>query len=174
MALTATLLGTNYSIPEPGDAGYDQALTNYLKALSTAFPQISGGTYSLTAELDFGVSFGIKAAYLKSETSGPAAAGAVRFARSDTLSWRNSGNSADLPLGVNANSELTFNTKNVTGNAYLSASTIAGQSIPTGATEAIVVFGTVDVDSDAGYNSGTGRYTIPTGKDGDYLIYGQI
>lgn len=56
----------------------------------------------------------------------------------------------------------------------LAANTVAGQSIPSNATPAIVVFGTVERDSDSAYNSGTGRYTIPAGKGGDYLITAAI
>jgi hypothetical protein len=51
----------------------------------------------------------------------------------------------------------------------LDVSTSAGQSIPN-ASVTIVVFGTVTTDSDSGLNVGTGRYTIPVGKGGDYLI----
>jgi hypothetical protein len=37
VARTVTLSGSNYSIPDPGDKNYDQALTNFLVALATAF-----------------------------------------------------------------------------------------------------------------------------------------
>lgn len=55
----------------------------------------------------------------------------------------------------------------------LSASTAAGQSIPSGAAT-IVVFGTVGRDTDSAYNNATGRYTVPAGKGGDYLISSSV
>lgn len=173
MALTVSLLGVNYSVPEPGDPGYDAALTSYLKALATAFPQLSGGVQSLTAELDFGTSFGLKAAWYKSETVNPASAGQVRLAKTDTIKVRNNANSADLALGIDTGDALLWNGANVTGNPMLGATTGAGQSIPN-STSTIVVFGTVELDTDSGYVAGTGRYTVPTGKGGHYEIAGTI
>lgn len=173
MAITATLLGVPFSIPETSDTGFDGALTAYLKALSTAFPQLNGGVQSLTAELDFGVSFGIKAAYYKSETVNPASAGQIRLAKTDAIKIRNNANAADLALGIDTLDALTFGGQNVTGNPMLGASTAAAQAIVS-ATTTIVVFGTVELDTDSAYNSGTGRYTIPTGKGGHYLITANI
>lgn len=174
MALTVSLLGVNYSIPEPGDVGYDQQLTNYLKALSTAFPQLSGGAYALTAELDLGASFGVKQLYMKTETATPATVGVVRLAKTDAVGWRNNANSADLALKIDTADALTFNGNNVTGNPFLGANTATPQSIPNGLVDTIVVFGTVERDSDSAYNSTTGRFTVPTGKGGDYLITSNV
>lgn len=169
MALTVSLLGVNYSIPEPGDTNYDQQLTSYLKSISTAFPQLSGGTYALTAELDLGATFGTKQAYVKSETTTPATTGVVRLAKTDAIAFRNNANSADLALKIDTGDALTFNGANVTGNPMLAATSVAGQSIPNGALTT-VVFGTVERDSDVAYNSGTGVFTVPAGKGGDYSI----
>lgn len=172
MARTATLNGLSFSIPEPNDNGYGTALTSYLVALATAFPQL-GGAWALTSELDFGASFGLKALYLKSETANPAASGVVRLAKTDSIAFRNAANSGDVVLAKDTGDALTFAGNNITGNPMLDASTSAGQSIPN-STVTIVVFGTVSRDSDSAYNSGTGRYTVPTGKGGDYVITGCI
>src|SRR5882724_6561912 len=150
MALTVSLLGVNCSVPEPGDPSYDAALTAYLKALATAFPQLSGGVQSLTAELDFGTSFGVKAAWYKSETVNPASAGQVRLAKTDSIKIRNNANGADLALAIDAGDALTFNGANVTGLPMLGASTTAAQAISSGVTT-IVVFGTVELDTDSAY-----------------------
>jgi hypothetical protein len=77
-------------------------------------------------------------------------------------------------LSKDAGDALLFNGANVTGNPMLDASSTAGQSIANGATEIVVVFGTANTDSDSGLNTGTGRYTIPTGKGGDYLLTAQL
>lgn len=49
------------------------------------------------------------------------------------------------------------------------ATTAAGQSITSGVTT-IVVFGTEVRDTDATYDNATGRFTVPAGKGGDYLV----
>lgn len=174
MALTVTLLGVSYSVPETSDTNYDAGLTSYLKALATAFPQLNGGTQSLTAELDFGASFGLKALYLKGETANPASAGVIRLAKTDSIKYRNNANGADLDLSIDTSDKLKFNSGYITGLPMLDASTAAGQSIANGATEIVVVFGTATTDTDSGLNVGTGRYTIPASKGGHYLITGQI
>jgi hypothetical protein len=174
VALSVTLNGVVYSIPEPSESGYGASLDAYLKALATAFPPLGGGTASLTAELDMGASFGLKALYFKGRTANPASAGILRVAAADSMGWRNQANSGDVLLSKDAGDALLFNGANVTGNPFLDASSTAGQSIANGATEVIVVFGTATVDSDSGLNTGTGRYTVPTGKGGDYQVSGQI
>jgi hypothetical protein len=55
----------------------------------------------------------------------------------------------------------------------LDANTAAGQTIANGSF-VIVVFGTSVRDTDSAYNTGTGRWTCPTNKGGDYLISGSV
>lgn len=54
-------------------------------------------------------------------------------------------------------------------NPALGATSAAAQSIPNGTTS-IVVFGTVERDSDTAYNSVSGRFTVPANKGGDYEV----
>lgn len=81
-------------------------------------------------------------------------------------------------LTDNGSFTIKINTVNITtgvadgpvlDSPTLLASSSAGQNIVNGTTP-VVVFGTVERDSDAAYNSGTGRFTVPTGKGGDYQI----
>jgi len=72
-------------------------------------------------------------------------------------------------LANDTNDNLTYAGNIVTGNPMLSATTAASQSIPN-ATSTIVVYGSVDVDTDSAYNSSTGRYTVPATKGGHYTI----
>lgn len=145
MALTVTLNGTTYAIPEPGDTTYDQQqLTNYLKALSTTFPQLgNAATQSLTVELDLGVSFGVKALYLKTETATPAATGVVRLAKSDTIAWRSNANSQDFALSKDTSDNLTW-----PGGVKLGIVGTQVNAIIRGTTGALV-FGTVAQDTTA-------------------------
>lgn len=155
--------GSNYTVPEPGDV-MTQSLTDYLVAIAS-----KGLALPTSADLDLGATFGIKAVYFKTRTANPAASGVVRLANADTLAFRNAANSGDLALAVDAGNALTFAGANVTGNPMLAATTIAAQSL-TSAITTIIVFGTVERDSDSAYNSGTGRFTVPAGRGGDYTI----
>lgn len=115
MAVTVQLNGVTYDIPEPGDSGWGQDLSDYFVAQASGLLQKAGGAFTLTAEVDFGNTFGLKSAYFKTRTALPAAAGVLRLARTDSVSWRNAANSADLPLGVDVSGNLTFD-----GNTFVS------------------------------------------------------
>lgn len=168
MARTVTLNGASFSIPEPGETGYDAALTSYLVALSTAFPQL-GGTWALTSDLDFGAAFGLKTAYLKSRSANPASAGLVRAAVADLIAWRNNANSADLSLGVDAGDKLKFNGNNVTGMPFAAYTSSLAQSGTT--TPATYQFNTIEADTDSAVTTGSGwKFTCPAGKGGRYSV----
>lgn len=109
MSVSVTLNGVNFSLPTVGDVSWGTVTTNYLVAVSTGTLQKSGGSFTLTAETDFGASYGLKSLYYKSRSSNVATAGQIRFATSDSISWRNTANNANLALTVNGSDQLTFN-----------------------------------------------------------------
>ncbi len=72
--------------------------------------QKAGGAFALTAETDFGASFGLKALYIKSEESNIATTGILRLGNASAgIVWRNAAHNADLALTVNSSNQLTFN-----------------------------------------------------------------
>ena len=86
-------------------SGYAQGngnLSQYLVALSTGSLQQIGGLFQLTADADFGPNFGLVSSYYKSRTANIASAGVLRLANTDAIKWRNSNNSADVTLAMNA------------------------------------------------------------------------
>lgn len=109
MSVNVTIAGTTYAFPTEGEENWGPVVSNWAVAVSTQLLQRTGGSFSLTADVNFGATFATVQAYLKSRTSNIAAAGFVRMARTDTVSWRNHANGADLPLGVDASNNLTFN-----------------------------------------------------------------
>lgn len=110
MSLNVTFNGSNYIIPETGEVGWGGNTTSYLVAIAAGALQKTGGNFTLSAETDFGASFGLKSLYYKSRSSDIAAAGIVRLANnSDSINWRNAANTADLALFPNASNLLTFN-----------------------------------------------------------------
>lgn len=109
MSQTQSFANGTYQIPVQGDVRWGPALTRYLVALGTYAMSPAGGTYTLTADLNLGASFGLIAAYYKSASSNLATAGVLRLANTNTIAWRNFANGGNLLLGVNASDQLTFN-----------------------------------------------------------------
>lgn len=108
MATSISLNGTSYLIPAIGESGWGTQVSAYLVALSTGILTKAGGSVTLTADVDFGASFGLKSLYYKSRTAAAASTGAVRLANTESLAWRNAANSADLALTVDSSDVLSF------------------------------------------------------------------
>jgi hypothetical protein len=112
MATNVVFNGINYSVPSFNDTGYAQGpgnLSLYLVALASGTLQPSGGTFALTADVNFGPNFGLVAKYLISTATNPASLGMLRLSKTDTIDWRNNANTNNLPLGINGSDQLTFN-----------------------------------------------------------------
>lgn len=111
MSTPVTYVGNAYSIPAYNDTGYAQGagnLSSYLIALATGGLTLSGGSFPLTADANFGGSFGLVALYFKSVTATIATAGVVRLANTDLIEWRNAGNGGNDTLGTNTTDQLTY------------------------------------------------------------------
>lgn len=119
MTVALTVNAVIFDYPERGDTSWGPDSTDWASAVTTGMLQKAGGTFALTAEVYFGATYGLKSAYYKSTTSNIAAAGQVRLARTDSISFRNVANSADLALTVNGSDELTFG-----GGALLSGAIV--------------------------------------------------
>lgn len=108
MGTTVNLNAVNYIIPATGEGNWGSQVTAYLVALSTGVLQKAGGSFTLTADVDYGATFGLKAAYFSARSAG-ASAGFIRAANNTSVAWRNAANLADLNLKVNASNILEFN-----------------------------------------------------------------
>jgi len=115
LSSTVTINGTSYAVPSEGDSSWATDVSNLLIALATSTKvlQTSSSTFTLTAEVDFGATYGLKAAYLKSRAANPASAGILRLANAESIKWRNQANNADLDLTVNSSNVLQFNGANI-------------------------------------------------------------
>jgi hypothetical protein len=109
LATNVTIAGVAYAFPQTGDSSWGDAVTAWAIAASSKLLQTSGGNFTLTAEVDFGATWGLKSAYFKSRGTNPATAGVSRFANNEGLYWRNAANSANLGLLVDATDTLMFN-----------------------------------------------------------------
>lgn len=111
MATSVTLNGNSYSIPAYGDTGYAQGAGNvssYLVALATGMLTLAGGTFTLTADINFGASFGLLAAYFTSRSANAATAGVLRLANAESISWRNAANGANVSVSLNASNQFAI------------------------------------------------------------------
>ena len=121
-SVTVNINGTNYTIPEVGERGWGTNVTSWIQAASSGLLQKSGGTFTLTADTDFGSSFGLKSTYYKSRATNPATTGQVRLGNAEGIYWRDAANSSNLGLSVNASDILTFNGNPIVSGTALTAS----------------------------------------------------
>ena len=131
MATTVTLNGVNYVIPAVGDQNWGDNVSNYLIANASGTLQKSGGVFSLTADVDFGATFGLKSNYLTSRSLTPSATGFIRLANVDALSFRNIGNTADIQLKPSADGIISYggiDLVNLSATQALTNKTISGAS----------------------------------------------
>lgn len=108
MASTLTVNGVSYSFPVTGDENWGTEVTGWATAVTSGMLQKAGGTFTLTAEVDFGATYGLKTAYVKSRATNPASAGIVRLGNAESVAWRNAANSGDKLLKVNASNQLEY------------------------------------------------------------------
>lgn len=161
MSTAVTYVGTQYNVPAYQDTGYAQGsgnLSSYLIALATGSLTLSGGTFTLTADADFGANFGLKSIYYKSRNATPATTGVIRLGSAELICWRDNGDTADLELTTNASDQLTFN-----GNVIASSTgALVGTTLTLSATSNQMVIGTTNTTTLSFTAPSASRtYTIP-------------
>ena len=111
MSQTVTLNGVSYTVPEENDNNWGGYTTTYLVAIASNMLQKNGGAFNLTADVDFGSTYGLIAGYFKSASSNIASAGVLRLSNTDDIAFRNIANSGDLLLSADASTDgiLNFN-----------------------------------------------------------------
>lgn len=127
-AVTVSVNGTNYSIPQNNEKGWGTAVTSWIQAISSNTLQPNTGTFTLTADLDFGGSYGLKSQYYKSRSSNISTTGVLRLSNSDGIGWRDSGNTANYQLLPSATDGLlqynSINLVNASSSQTLTNKTI--------------------------------------------------
>lgn len=120
-AVTVTVNGSNYSIPQTNEKGWGTNVTTWIQAISANTLQPSGGAFTLSADVDFGANYGLKGIYLKSRALNPSTVGVLRLGNTESIGWRNAANGANVLLSVDSSDRLTFN-----GNPLVSSSALTG------------------------------------------------
>lgn len=144
MSTTFSVNGVSYSFPTSGENSWVTQVNSWAAAVSSGTLQKNGGSFALTAEVDFGFVYGIKTKYYKTAATTPATAGQFRLGNLEGIYWRNTLDTLDLGLGVDSSNNLAFNSVAVT---------LASNSAPT-----VVTFGYTSSAADT-----TTRYSAPGG-----------
>lgn len=134
MSQNLTVNGVVYPYPDVSDENWGQNATDWAVAVTAGMLQKAGGSFTLTADVDFGASFGLKSLYYKSRATNPSSAGIVRLGNAEVIGWRNQGNSGDVTLTVNASNLFAFSagvsiTGGVTFSGALTISATTNQLI---------------------------------------------
>lgn len=122
MATTVSFNGSSYSVPAYNDIGWAQGpgnLSSYLVAIATGTLQTTGGTFTLSANINFGGSFGIIAQYFTTHSASPATSGVLRLATGDAIKW----GASNLALALSG-SILQFNSVNLLTAGTLTAGSV--------------------------------------------------
>jgi hypothetical protein len=139
MSQTLNVNGVSYTFPDVGEENWGQNVTNWAVAITAGALQKKGGSFTLTAEVDFGATYGLKTAYYKSQGTNISTTGVLRLANTEGVGWRNNANGADLLLKPNTstNGILTYNSVDLVDvssaqtltNKTLTSPTITGATI---------------------------------------------
>lgn len=127
--VSLTVNGVVFAYPQTGDSNWGSGATGWAQAVTSGMLSLAGGSFPLTAQVDFGASFGLKGLYFLTETANPAGSGVIRLANADGIGWRNLGNTADYSLQPVIDGFLQYNSKYLVPAATLGTS---GQVLTSG------------------------------------------
>ncbi len=109
MAIPLSINGAVFEYPQNFDEDWGVDATGWAQAVTAGALFLSGGNFPLTAQVDFGTSFGIKVKSILTETANPSTSGYIALAHADTIGWRNNGGGGNLLLSVDSSDMLRFN-----------------------------------------------------------------
>lgn len=111
MATIVTWNASQYTVPATGEEnwGGTTKVDGLLVALVTHGFQKTGGTFTLSADADFGATAGLKSLYYKSRSSNVADDGIIRLCNNtDIIYWRNAANSGNIGIWVDTSNNIRF------------------------------------------------------------------
>lgn len=109
MAIPLTVNGQVFEYPQNFDEGWGIDATGWAIAVTAGMLSLSGGNFPLTAQVNFGPSFGIKVQSIVTQTVLPSTVGFIALSKTDTIGFRNNANTGNLLLGIDGSNNLTFN-----------------------------------------------------------------
>lgn len=110
MAIPLDVNGVVFSYPVTLDEDWGDQATAWAQAVTDGMLQMQGGSFPLTADVNFGPNFGLLSKYFSTRSTNPSTVGTVRLSSADLgIGWRNNANSGNLILTTNASDQLLFN-----------------------------------------------------------------
>lgn len=138
--------GVTYNYPETGNTLWGKAATDWAAAITSNTLQKTGGSFIVSADIDFGPTGGLKSIF-HSGRGLVASTGLFRAENDVALAWRNAANTGNITLRTNTSDSLVLDTPSQAAAFVVS---------PTGA---LTVTGAVTAASFTG--AGTGLTNIP-------------
>lgn len=116
MAIPLTINGATFEYPQNFDENWGVEATGWAQAVTNGMLQMSGGSFPLTSDINFGPNFGLLSKYFETRSSNPATTGTVRLSSADAgVAFRNNANSGNLVLTTDASDNLKFNGTTISG-----------------------------------------------------------
>lgn len=194
MAIPLIINGVTFNYPVDFDENWGVAATGWAQAVTSGMLQMAGGSFPLTADVNFGANFGLLSKYFTSRTANPATIGTLRLASADPgIGFRNNANSANLILTTDTSDNLLYNGHVIapsaggplpvsgggTGDTSLTAySVLCGGTTSTGVVQSVASVGTagqVLTSNGAGamptFTNATGTGTVNSGTTPNIAYY---
>jgi len=109
VSIPLTVGGATFNYPQNFDTNWGVDATGWAQAVTNNMLQKTGGAFPLTADVNFGASFGLISPYFTSHAANPSTVGTLRLASADPgIGFRNAANSGNLILTTDASDDLVW------------------------------------------------------------------
>lgn len=140
MSTSLVVNGVSYLYPNTGDQTWGAVASAWAAAVTTGMLQMAGGAFPLTADVNFGMNFGLLSLYFTSQSANAAASGIVRLANTEAIKWRNNANNADVALAKNSSDQLTWAGNVISSAAGVTPVAAGGTGLTSGTSGGILGF----------------------------------
>lgn len=155
-----------YPYPLTGSEGWGQSASAWATAVTNGMLQKSGGLFTLTADVNFGVNFGLISKYYKTDGTNISLSGSFRLGNTQEITWRDSTNTFDHTLSVSAGDELEFDGVPI-GSGGVPGSPLSFTYTGTGSTTVYAITGAQSTTSNGYFVFVSGIQQQPTT---DYIV----
>lgn len=165
--------GSSYTVPSVGEENWfgSDKVDGLLISLANNGFQKTGGTFTLSSEVDFGASAGLTGLYFGTRSANDSTSGIFRLSNNEYIGWRNAANGANLLLGVDTSNNLTFNGTSLMSSSGLVPVSSGGTGIASYAVGDLV-YATPNSQTLAKLPIGTTDYVVKS--NGTVPVYGQV
>lgn len=110
MSIPLDVNGVVFAYPVTLDEDWGEEATAWAQAVTDGMLQLQGGSFPITADVNFGPNFGLLSKYFSTRSALPSTVGTIRLSNADLgIGWRNFANSGNLILTTDASDQLLYN-----------------------------------------------------------------